>query len=486
MKHRDFIKGICLIVSLLCVSITSWAVAEKKPNILWIITEDMSPDIGCYGNRIVTTPNIDALATKGMKFTNAFATGPACSPSRTALATGVYQTTLGAHHMRYSPSLMPALPTPVKILPVLMRENGYYTGNVRGVGRLRSGTGKDDWQFKTEQKKWDTRSWNELTENQPFFGQIHLSESHRNFAKSKNQVTPDKVIVPPYYPDHSVSRTDFARYYEAINKADERIGDIIAQLENDSLTENTIVFFFGDHGRPMTRGKNWLYDSGTKVPLIIYIPKRLDEPYGYKAGGINSELVSLLDVTAETVLLGGGMIPAWMQGQSLLREDSEKKEYIYAALDRMGDVDSCSRSVRTHEFKYIHNIKTPGSINSSITAYRKATHPLHHLLNIMGDKGLLNPVQSQLLQPMAKEELYDLKNDPYEINNLIGDKEYATIHEELKTKLREWIKNSTDKGIEKESDAMVRHFREYGEKTMKTQKKSIDRLRLSVESHFKK
>jgi N-sulfoglucosamine sulfohydrolase len=459
------------------------AVAEEvqRPNILWIIAEDMSPDLGCYGNKVVTTPNIDLLAAKGMKFNQVFTTGPACSPSRTALATGVYQTTLGAHHMRYSKELSPALPKPVKVLPELMRENGYYTGNIKNVGG--TGSGKDDWLFKITGKAWDTPSWGELVKHQPFFAQINSRQSHRGFSSAKH-VSKENIELPPYYPDHPVTRKDWAGYFGSVNKFDAQVGAILKKLEADHLDENTIVCVFSDHGRPMIRGKNWLYDSGTRIPLIIYYPKNVKKPDGYQTGKEHSELLSSVDLVAETVLMGGGSIPGWMQGRSFLQNDSSPRQYIHTAVDRIGDIDSCSRAVRTARFKYIRNFKTPGSINECTTAYRRAAHPIYHLLNIMGEKNLLTPVQAQLLKPLAEEELYNLEGDPYETINLIGDEKFDTVHKELKNRMVEWIVSSKDKGLEKDSDAIVEHFKRYGITTFKKKAKSIQKMRSSVEKHF--
>ena len=245
--------------------------ASEKPNILWIITEDMSPDFGCYGNEAVSTPNIDRLAARGMKFNQVHTTGPACSPSRTALATGVYQTTLGAYHMRYSDELLPALPEHVKLLPQLLQEQGYSTGNLANVDE--TGTAKDDWLFKAPAGVWDSDSWDVLKRRQPFYAQINTEVSHRPFNRdSKIKVDPSKLEIPPYYPDHEVSRDDWMGYLEEVNRADELVGNILAHLERDNLSENTIVILISDHGEPMIRAKNWLYDSGTHIPMIVYIP----------------------------------------------------------------------------------------------------------------------------------------------------------------------------------------------------------------------
>ena len=342
---------------------------EEKPNILWIIVEDMSQDLGCYGNKAVRTPVLDGLAKKGMRFDNTFVTGPACSPSRTAMATGVYQTSLGAYHMRYSAKLKPMLPKGIRVLPQMMRDLGYNTGNIRNIAG--GGTGKDDWLFEFDGKGWDTNDWKKLTAKKPFYAQINLKESHRAFSSTIPKEREKLIKIPPYYPTHPVSIADWSGYLASIEKADKIIGRILEKLKEDELEKNTIIFFISDHGRPMTRGKNWLYDSGLQIPFILYVPDSVKKPSGYKTGGVNDQLISTIDLVAQTVKLGGGEVPKWMQGKAFMQNDSKPREFIYGAIDRVGGVDSCSRSIRTKRFKYIRNFKKPGSINECSTAYRK-------------------------------------------------------------------------------------------------------------------
>lgn len=457
--------------------------AASKPNILWIVTEDMSPDFGCYGNEAVTTPHLDQLAAKGMKFNQVYTTGPACSPSRTALATGVYQTTLGAYHMRYSDELLPPLPSYVKLLPQLLQELGYTTGNLADIDE--TGTAKDDFLFQPPPGIWDTDSWTELTQRQPFYAQINTEVSHRPFSHdSQAKIDPADVEIPPYYPDHAVARDDWVGYLEEVNRTDELVGNILSHLERDGLLKNTIVFVVADHGRPMIRAKNWLYDTGTRVPLIVHIPEGLQSPAGYRAGSENSELISGVDIVAETLLLAGGQVPGWMQGRSILRADSQPRDYIFTAVDRIGNIDSRSRAIRSHRYKYIRNYKIPGSINESITYYRMAMHPIHHLLKIMGEKNTLTPTQARLLEPISVEELYDVVSDPHEIHNLIGNPAFHSTHQDLRGRLDHWIKASGDRGFEPESAEIVNSFKTYGEKTAISNRAAIAARRAKVQAHF--
>ncbi len=450
---------------LLCSGIHANPASEvEKPNILWVLVEDMSQDLGCYGNELVTTPNIDQLAEMGMRFENVFTTGPACSPSRTALNTGVYQTTLGAYHMRYPDELMPVLPDAVQTLPELMRENGYFTGNIKGI--CGTGKGKDDWLFKTTRKTWDTQSWDELVSRQPFYGQVNMFESHRPFAReAQATVDANRVKLPPYYPDHEISRDDWAGYLADVNRADERVGDILEKLKEDGLAESTIVIFFSDHGRPMMRAKNWLYDSGTKIPLVVYIPEGVEAPDGFQRGGSSCRLLSGVDLTAQTVLLAGGSIPSWMQGRGFLEKDAIPRDEVFTAVDRIGNINSQSRAIRTHHYKYIRNFKTPGSVNDCATPYRRAMHPIHHLLEVMGERSLLSANQAQLLETIAPEELYDLRIDPHETTNLVGNPDYDKVHKRLKKQLESWIKESGDRGFEPDSEAVIEYFENYGKAT---------------------
>lgn len=478
IKFHPVISLLTLALSLL-IATKSLADEYQQPNILWIMAEDMSPDLGCYGNNVVTTPHIDGLAAKGMKFTNVFTTAPACSPSRTSLATGVYQTTLGAHHMRYTQALKPKLPEPVKHLPELMRELGFYTGNIRTMG----GIGKDDWQFKLAGKPWDTHSWKKVIKQQPFFAQINSKHSHRAFPPQQN-ISKDKIKIPPYYPDHPVMRNDWAGYLTSVNTFDQQVGAVLKQLEIDGLHKNTIVCVLSDHGRPMMRGKTWLYDSGTHIPLIIYIPEDLKKPQSYQPGTEKNDLISSIDLVAETILMAGGSLPDWIQAKSFLQKGSQPREYIYTAVDRIGNLDKCSRAIRSKKYKYIRNFKTPGSINECSTPARRAVNPIYHLLNIMGEKNLLTPVQAQLLKPMEEEELYDIKNDPYETINLIGKEKFNLVHQELRINLENWIKTSEDKGMKDDSEAIKKRFIQYGVSSFQKKEKRIQELRASVEKHF--
>ena len=432
----------------------------KTPNILWIVAEDFSQDLGCYGHPLVHTPNLDALAERGTRFTHVFTTAPVCAPSRTALATGMYQTSINAHHMRYPDELKNELPSHVLPLNELMRKAGYQTAKITdGPGRT-----KEDWSFKSDVAKYDVLHWDELSSDKPFFGVVNLRLTHRAFERDTlRPIDPDRVSIPPYYPNHAVSREDWAAYLETAQVLDQEVGVVLGELQSRGLDRNTIVMFFADHGRPFTRGKNYHFDSGTRIPLIISCP----EGYGWSThllpGSTNNNLISAIDITATSLAIAGMENPAHMQGRVFLGDQKEEdRKLIFCASDRIGETFFKTRSVRNNSFKYIRNFNRDFSINSSATAYRKEMHPIYHLLNILAEKNQLTPAQQALVDPMPEELLFDLQADPDEINDLSKDPEYATTLDEMRAELKAWQTRTVDHGMEADSPELTEAFRKYG------------------------
>ncbi len=437
---------------LLFASGSLFAQNNARPNIIWIIAEDMSQDLGCYGNNLVKTPNIDKLAESGVRFTNAYTTAGVCSPSRTALATGMYQTSIGACHMRYSDDLMPQLPDSIKIISQILKENGYQT----------LGQGKDDYMFKFEGKSFDLKKWDELDATKPFFAKIGTPFSHRIFYPDKsNPVNPDSVVLPPYYPNVDVLRKDWALYLENIQLFDQFVGKLLEELKEKKLLENTIIFVFSDHGRPMLRGKYWLYDSGTKIPLVVYANELIDLQ-GYKSGVANSKLVSAIDISATTLSLAGIKKPEYMQGQIFLGKNLEKqRKYIFASADRIGGVFLKSRAVTDGKHKLIINYNNGLSILENSTEYRKARLPAYSVINILNTHNKLIEKEKTLVSPLPFFELYDLEKDPFEINNLSKNEQYSNIMKELKMTLEGWMEQIDDRCLKPGSPEMQNHFVDY-------------------------
>jgi len=452
---------------------------ERRPNIVWIIAEDLSQDLGAYGNERVTTPNLDQLAREGMKFTHVFTTAPICTPSRTALAVGMHQGSIGAHNMRYPDSLKPALPQGVQTMNTHLQENGYATANIVED----PGTGKVDWSFKAdEDAQFGVEHWDELArQEKPFFAQISISYTHRSFPEVNESSLDDSVSIPPYYPNHPVSREDFVRYYESIERLDEEVGSVLRSLERHGVRQNTIVFFFSDHGRPMPRGKSFLYDSGIRIPAIIHIPRQLEAPSQYQPGSTNDELISAIDFSATNLSMAGIEKPESMHGRVFWGEDqAPEREYVFSAVDRTGESHFQSRAIRSRRYKYIRNYRHDFSINEMATAYRRANHPIYHLLNILDEQSRLSPAQSYLVEDLPAEELYDLRADPYETNNLANDPDYQDPLRTLRSRLETHLEETGDQGLQPDSEQIVQVCEEYGEQSYRQRKGKIEKLHQQV------
>lgn len=426
---------------------------DDRPNILWIIAEDMSQDQACYGNPLVKTPTIDRLAREGMRFTHMFTAAGVCSPSRTALATGMYQNSIGAMHMRYPDELKPPLPYGVKTVAHILRDHGYQT----------FGNGKDDYMFRLDEPSFDIQDLDDLDRNKPFFAKVNSFYTHRIFKKDTlHPIDPARVELPPYYPDVQPLREDWALYLENIQLLDREVAGILQEFEQRGLLKNTIIFFLSDHGRPTLKGKYWMYDSGTRIPFIIHIPEGLELPKGFTRGTVSDQLLSSIDISATTLALAGVENPDYMQGKVFLGAQTEpEREYIYGSLDRIGGVHFKTRAVRSKKYRYIRNFNNGLSILESSTEYRKARLPYYNTILILDNYNKLEGPETTLVAPLPLEELYDLENDPFEINNLAYKKEYQTIRCEMEAVLMYWIERIDDKGFYPDSPAIQEHFIQY-------------------------
>lgn len=447
--------------------------AAERPNVLWIIAEDFSPDLSCYGVAEARTPNIDGLAANGVRFTKAFTTAPVCSASRSAFMTGMYQTTIGAHNHRSHRDDGYQLPEGVRVLPHWLRDAGVFTANIVHLTDDRSerfyrGTGKTDWNFNSDGKPFESNEWSDLKSHQPFYAQINFSETHRGPAwnsadkEVEQPADPAKVKVPPYYPDHPLVREDWAQYLNSAMALDKKVGRVLGQLERDGLAENTVVFFFGDHGQAMPRGKQWCYDSGLRVPLIVHVPASLKKDdaslHVGEPGSTDDRLVEAIDFTPTTLALLGAPKPQAMQGHDLFSRDEQRhwRDAAFGARDRCDETVFHMRTVRTPRYRYIRNFdhEKPFLL---LNRYKETSYPTIPLLRSLFAKGKLDDVQARLAspEPRPQEELYDLEHDPYEIDNLASSPEHAKVLQDLRKRLDRWIAETNDQGQTREPATLI-------------------------------
>lgn len=450
-----------LVTLFLLLLFAAAAAQPARPNILWISTEDMSPDLGCYGDAYAITPTIDRLAAQGVRYTNAFSTAPVCAPSRSAIITGMYPTTIGSLHMRSK--AVP--PVGVKAFTESLRAVGYYCTN----------NAKTDYNFEAPPNNrppvtvWDETSnkahWrNRPDKSQPFFAVFNFVVSHesqvrateeqykKNTARLKPEEfhDPAKANLPPYYPDTPLVRKDWARYYDNITATDYLVADVLKQLEEDGLAENTIVFFWGDHGRGLPRSKRWVYNSGLRVPLIVRWSGQL------KPGTTNDELVSLFDLGPTALSLAGVPIPAHMQAQAMLGPQKKApREFAFAHRDRMDESYDMMRSVMGKQFHYIRNFH-PDRPYAQHIEYMEEMPTMQEWRRLYKDHlNALDPNYGKALNAaqlafMAAskppEELYDVQADPHEIRNLANDPQHQATLKRMRAALEQWQKDTKDLG----------------------------------------
>jgi arylsulfatase A-like enzyme len=421
--------------------------APAKPNFLWIIAEDFGPHLGCYGTKEVWSPNLDRMASEGMRYTHFF-NGMVCSVSRSSFMTGMHATTIGAHNHRTSKKQ--PLPEGVRLLSHWMGDAGYFTANVREFPEscgFRAG-GKTDWNFLVEGQPFDSDRWSDLKENQPFFAQVNFSETHRAFTAPR-KADPAKVEIPPYYPDHPIVREDWAMYLDEATEIDRKIGLLRAELEKDGLLENTVIMFFGDNGQAHARGKQFCYEEGHLVPLIVRWPETLPVPAHFTPGGVDARLLHGIDLAPTLLALAGAPKPPKMEGHIFLGDRCEPdQEYIFGYRDRCDMTQMRIRTVRDARYRYIRNF-TPWVPFLARNEYKEKQYPVWTLLPKLYAEGKLTPEQAVLCQPtMPEEELYDIETDPWQIKNLAAsdDPQHKATLERLRGVLEKWIADTGDKG----------------------------------------
>lgn len=415
--------------------------AADSPNILWITSEDHGPEMGCYGDKLAVTPNVDALAKRGMMFKFAWSCAPVCAPARTAIITGMYPPSVGGQHMRS----MVQLPKYVQFYPFYLQQAGYYTTN----------NSKQDYNVFKENQGWNASSRNAHYRNRPdgkpFFTIFNNTVSH----ESKIRVRPHtaitdaaKVRVPAYHPDNKETRQDWAQYYDIVTQADAIAGKHLAQLDAAGLTDSTIVFYFGDHGSGMSRGKRWTYNSGLSVPVVVYFPEKWKHlaPKEYATGGKSDRLVNFVDLAPTVLSIAGVKPPAHMQGHAFAGNHQQAApKYMFGFRGRMDERNDFIRTVTDGRYHYIRNYN-PHFIYGQYVAYNFVT-PSTAAWKRDFDKGILGEPQKQFWGLKPTEELYDLQNDPDEVSNLIGSPAVSKKLKELRTTLNEWCLEIRDVGF---------------------------------------
>jgi len=440
-----------LLTTLGCLLLSTWTLsAAARPNILWITSEDNGPHLGCYGDSYADTPNIDALAARGTRYLHAWSSAPVCAPARTAIISGVYPPSTGAEHMR---SMVP-MPEFMAMFPQLLRRAGYYCSN----------NSKEDYNLEKPDRVWDDSSnkahWKNRKEDQPFFAVFNFTVSHESqIRKRPHQAIhdPAKVRVPAYHPNTRDVRRDWAQYYDKVTEMDAQVGAVLRELDEAGLAEDTIVFYYGDHGSGMPRNKRWPYNSGLQVPLIVHIPKQFSfmASKDYGAGGSTDRLVDFTDLAPTALSIAGIKPPKWMQGRAFLglHQDSPRN-FIYGFRGRMDERYDLVRSVRDERYVYIRHYM-PHKIYGQHIDYMFQT-PTTRVWKELHDQGKLTPEQDRFWLTKPVEELFDLQEDPDEVRNLAESPDHRRILRRLRNAQEDWIRDIHDVGFLPEDEIHAR------------------------------
>lgn len=416
------ISGIVLALALLLMFSRTITAEEKEalgpPNILWLTVEDINPDLGAYGDTYAHTPNIDEFSENAMRYDVAWSTSPVCSPARTAIITGMYPATLGGHNHRSQVGL----PEEITMYPQLLRKNGYYaTNNVKEDYNIVPYDGdRDIWDESSNEAHYTNRP----DDDSPFFAIFNSNLSHGSQIRRRTELPhhdPDKAPLPPFHPDTPRVRREWAQYYHSITEMDEWFGQKIQELEDEGFMDNTIIFFYSDHGGGMTGFKQIAYNRGLHVPMMVYIPDKYRHlaPEDYEPGGVTNRLVEFVDLAPTLLSLIGTEPPEWMQGKAFMGAYEEQpRRYVFGSRGRMDERQDMVRSVRDDRYIYVRNymphLKTGHFSKYTYTfATAEVWRDLYH-------EGKLVPPQTNAWEPKPPEELYDLVSDPHEVNNLVN------------------------------------------------------------------
>ena len=426
--------------------------AKKQPNIIWLVLDDASPTLGCYGDAQAITPNMDRLAREGARFTRAFTHAPVCAPSRSGLVTGMYPTTIGSHHMRSK------LINPPETFMSLLRKAGYY---VAWPGKTDFNFDPPDPQAPTVNADPPAGSFDRRTNwlsaappKQPFFAYLNLGVTHESQVRAnaaqhvKNTVRlkrgerhdPARMRVPAYWPDTPEVRHDIAQYYDLMTAADYQVGDVLAWLDQYGIADKTVVILFGDHGRGMPREKRWVYDSGIHVPLVVRWPGAI------KPGTVRDDLVAFIDFAPTMLSIAGADVPARMQGQVFLGDRKAKeREYVFAARDRMDETFDRIRAVRDKQFAYVRNFH-PELPYSQVIAYNEENGTMRAWRRLHEEGKLTGPPALFFAPSKPAEELYDTRDDSDAVHNLATDPRYQKVLARMRKAMDQWVKETKDLG----------------------------------------
>lgn len=442
-----------LILGLLLFSMAASAKnvsATDLPNILWITSEDNGPELGCYGDEYADTPNIDQLATRGLRYNYCWSNAPVCAPARTTIISGMYPPSLGAQHMR---SHLP-MPEQLKMYPEHLRKAGYYCTN----------NSKEDYNLEKPADLWDDSSrkahWKNRGEDQPFFAIFNHTISHESQLRKRPHTAvqdPAGVRVPAYHPDTPEVRQDWAQYYDKLTEMDQLVGQNIEELEKAGLLDETIIFYYGDHGSGMPRHKRWPYNSGLHVPLIVVIPEKFQHlaPPEYKVNGASDRLVSFVDLAPTVLSLAGVKPPEEWQGHAFAGQfTAPEQDYIFGFRGRMDERPDFVRSVRNERFIYIRHFNRHRPYGQFVhymfrTPTTRKWFELH-------EQGKLTPAQDLFWQTKPVEELYDLQADRDEVNNLADDPAHEETLQDFRQALFQFMIETKDLGIVPEAELQQR------------------------------
>ena len=460
-----------LALLLLLGSVVATMAADRRPNILWIVADDMSANLSSYGEKLIQTPHIDRLAREGTVFSRAFTTAPVCSPCRSAFITGLYQTSIGSHQHRSGRGVERiTLPAGVEPAPALFQRAGYFTcigsglGDVNRAGKQAAkkkgggdGIGKTDYNFDWDPAIYHGNDWAKRKPGQPFFMQVQLAggklrggtdTSAQNLAERAKaefgQATdPQRVVLPPYYPRDPVLLRDWAAYLDAVRFTDQHVGDVIARLEKEGVLDQTLVIFTTDHGISHARGKQFLYDEGTHIPFVVRGP-------GIAKGKVRDDLIELIDLTPISLAAAGIPIPAVMQAKNVFAKDYAPRDYVFAARDRCDETVERMRSVRSDRFLYIRNYH-PQRPHLQPNAYKDGK-TIVQSLRALHKAGKLDPLAERILFSPTRpaEELYEWTNDRWQVKNLAADPAHRASLEKMRSRLDRWVVETKDRGPEPE------------------------------------